>query len=268
MTPLEMDKGRLNTDKDRIIANVETNIRLGLPQVKPYPPQARPALICGGGPSLEHEFEDLRDRWWKGDALIPVNGAYSYLIDKNLRPSAAVLVDARPFNARFFEYDVPGCRYLIASQCDPTVFEMLEGRDVSIFHMATHTEEEEEILSGYYGDGKYVVAACGSTVTLNALSVTRILGFQFAHVYGFDSCFMDGRDHAYDQPENSRDRQINVHCAGRDFKCAPWMLKQAEDFMDMVHHQGEMFNLNVHGDGLIAHIMQTGANLTDLKKED
>jgi hypothetical protein len=46
------------------------------------------------------------------------------------------------------------------------------------------------------------------------------------------------------------------------------MLKQAEDFMDMVHHQGEMFNLNVHGDGLIAHIMQTGANLTDLKKED
>ena len=47
----------------------------------------------------------------------------------------------------------------------------------------------------------------------------------------------------------------------KTFKCEPWMFEQAQDFCKMIEHLDEKFNLVVHGDGLIAHIIKTGAKL-------
>jgi hypothetical protein len=40
-----------------------------------------------------------------------------------------------------------------------------------------------------------------------------------------------------------------------------WQAKQAEDFLQLVKERGELFQLNVHGPGLIATIIRTGAEL-------
>lgn len=38
-------------------------------------------------------------------------------------------------------------------------------------------------------------------------------------------------------------------------------MKQAQDFMELVQERGDAFNLNVHGPGLIATILRTGAQI-------
>jgi hypothetical protein len=95
-----------------------------------------------------------------------------------------------------------------------------------------------------------------------------MLGFHKLHVYGFDSCYRDEEHHAYDQPENNYDlnARVAVSCGGtRTFLCDAWMFVQAKEFMQMVTIFGEEGpDLNVKGDGLIAHIIETGAQRYDL----
>jgi hypothetical protein len=61
---------------------------------------------------------------------------------------------------------------------------------------------------------------------------------------------------------------MSVWCRpkGRDdlaqrFVCSVWQAKQAEDFLQLVKERGELFQLHVHGPGLIATIIRTGAEL-------
>jgi hypothetical protein len=46
------------------------------------------------------------------------------------------------------------------------------------------------------------------------------------------------------------------------FSCTPWMLSQAQEFRGLVGFLGDEVELAVHGDGLIAHMIKTGAELS------
>ncbi len=72
--------------------------------------------------------------------------------------------------------------------------------------------------------------------------------------------------HAYPQKLNDNDLRlkVTVKVDGDDmriFECAPWHLKQWEDFQLWVKERGQLADLHVHGDGLIAYMMKTGARL-------
>ena len=111
--------GSLNIDLELLRNNVSTNIKRGFQQIAPHPTNEVEAMIVGGGPSLKeyiHEIKMLRRNSVK---LITLNNAYQYCIDAGVMPSAMVMVDARPFNARFVQNVVPDCKYFMASQCDP-----------------------------------------------------------------------------------------------------------------------------------------------------
>ena len=71
----------------------------------------------------------------------------------------------------------------------------------------------------------------------------------------------DGAHHAYEQPENDGQPLFPVTCGGRVYLCAPWMLAQATEFIGIVKFMGDLVELSVHGDGLIAGIIRTGAQL-------
>ena len=68
--------------------------------------------------------------------VITVNGSYKYCIDNGLEPSAMVMLDSREFNNRFVKPLRKDCKYFISSQCHPSVFDMLEGYQVWIWHVA------------------------------------------------------------------------------------------------------------------------------------
>ncbi len=264
--------GRVNTEDPVLFANIRHSIRLGHPQVKPQAGQHDRVCLLGGGPSLDATFEDLKALYFEGAKIVTINGAYQWCIERNIRPSAQIVLDARPSNARFLDPEVPKCRYLIASQCAPETWAAVEGRpDVWIWHAVGPDKEIEEHLTAYYG-GRWMAISHGpiggTTTGVRAIALLRTLGFLRFDLFGMDSCYLDQRGHAFPQPENDGDtvHRFLVSPTGRPdlarpFYCAPWHAKQLECFLQMIKAPGTDFLLNVHGDGLLAFALRASADV-------
>ena len=267
-------QGTINTPDDVLLDNIRYSIRLGYPQVRPQPTQLDRVCLIGGGPSLNDTFDELRDLYFQGAKVVTVNGSYQWCLDRNIRPSAHLVLDARPENARFVNPPVPQCRYLIASQCHADTWKAIEGRpDVWIWHAMAGDNPGRHVLDDYYGD-RWVATPGGTTVIMRALSVLRMLGFLRFDLFGCDSCYMGTQHHAYSQPENDSDRPypFTAHVTGhpelsRTFMCATWHAKQVECFLQTIRVNGNSFVLNVHGDGMLAFVLKAFQSTGDVKVE-
>lgn len=258
-------KGAVNVPSATLLDQVRHAIRQGHPQVWRQQENAERVALVGGGPSLEHTFSDLVALVHAGAKLVTVNGAYAYCLDRNLKPHAQIVLDARPSTVNFLPREVPGCRYYIGSQCHAAVWTHVEDFEhVGIFHALGSNDDEHElrgILDAYYG-GNWQGVAGGTTVTTRAIGLLRMLGYLRFDLFGVDSCFMGDAHHAYAQPENERDARLRVigrapNGEARAFTVSPWHLKQLEDILFFIRDAGEHFLLNVHGDGLVAFALES-----------
>jgi hypothetical protein len=264
-------KGGVNTPEPVLLEQIAINIRRGLPQAMPYTPNKQTVVIVGGGPSINipEVMMDLKVAVATGGKVVALNGAYQWCLDHDIRPSCMVMLDAREFNARFLEQDAERCHYMLAAQCHPKAFDLCKDRKVTIWHGMSAGEAEKAMLDAYYWKHYYPITG-GTTVAIRAISLLRMMGFMKMEIFGVDSCWLDETHHAYDQPENAKDRKMVVWTRphGRDdqaqrFICSPWQAKQAEDFLELTKDRGENFELNVHGPGLIATMIRTGASISD-----
>ena len=252
----------LNEETEIIRDNIEHNIGLGLPQVMPYETQENKIVgLILGGSTLDDTFQDALDKNKKGMPIVTVNGSCKYCMDRGLTPSAMIMLDSREFNNRFVMPVIKDCKYLISSQCHPSVFEKLKERQVWIWHVAG--DDNYDLLEKKYGE-EYFPIMGGSTVALRAIHLLRLLGFHKFEIYGFDSCVI-GKHHAYDQPENDKEENINVTVADKEFTCTAAHYHQAREFVEMISKTGQHYDIIVHGDGLISHIIK---NPSSLKKKE
>ena len=116
--------------------------------------------------------------------------------------------------------------------------------------------------------GQWMPTPGGTTVIMRALLLLRAMGFLRFDLFGVDSCFMGDQHHAYDQPENAKDKAhpFRVYPTGhpelgRTFMCAGWHAKQLEDFLQSIRLHGDKFLINVHGDGLLAYALTCSAQV-------
>lgn len=243
--------------QDNLKANVHANLSLGLNEVAPYEPQDTEISLLCGGPSLNDFAGQIKG------PIVTVNGAYNWAIRNGLTPGLQVIVDAREFNARFTSPVVAGCKYAISSQCDHALVASLPKEQVLLWHGAG--EEVQSWLREYdeaRGQAReYYPVPGGTTVTLRALPLLAMLGFRKINVYGFDSCVRKGEHHAYAQEENDGDGLIPIEVDGKEFLCAGWMAKQAQEFQEVMRHIliPAGVELAIHGDGLIAAIIAAAA---------
>ena len=266
-----LDNFRVNTDTETLVENARQNIKLNIQQIQRYPAQDSDTILLGGGPSL-NDFEDeiIRKRA-QGAKLITTNASYNWAIERGMKPSAALILDARPFNARFIRPVIDDCKYIVSPCCSP---ETLDGLPLDrTFFWCPHLDPEvTELLTEKYGqvhEGWQPIAG-GSTVMLRGLYLLKLLGLGVKNpvdVYGFDSCIM-GAHHAYEQKENDGQDEIKL-TFNRDkeneriFMCQPWMVAQAKEF-DMLHKTVlRDMDIRVHGDGLIAYLLQTHQEIED-----
>ena len=255
-----VDSGRLNESEDAIKENVKFNCSQGWNQVVPHETNEIECMIVGGGPTLDDFLDEIKQMRIDGVKLLTLNGAYNWCLERGLTPSAQIMVDARPFNARFVYPVVEDCRYLIASQCHPSVLEGLPKDRTFIWH--TTTELIEDILKENYGF--YWPVPGGSTVLLRAIPLMRMLGYHKFHLYGCDSCINEkGEHHAYEQKENDSEVILPVNLGGKSFHCMPWMASQATEFISLVQYIGNEVELEVHGNGLLAWIIEYASSLSD-----
>lgn len=257
-----VDAGVLNIEEQQAIANVKHNIAQGFEQVRPHLTNDVEVMILGGGPSLkDHEEEIKRLRSEEGVKLITLNGAYNWCLERGLTPSAHIMVDARPFNARFVRPAVDDCKYLISSQCDPSVFDGLPKERTLLWH--TSTEKIRDILDAQYEAVWWSIPG-GSTVLLRAIPLLRMLGFKRFHLFGCDSCLLDEQHHSYAQPENDSETVIPVSVGGRVFRCHPWMASQAQEFINLIRVFQDEIELEVYGNGLLAWILEHAAEQAEI----
>ena len=261
-----VERGELNEAEDKIRENVKANCFAGWEQVKPHQTSdGVTVMILGGGPSLNDYVEEIKKNRADGMKVVTLNGAYNWAAQHGIIPSATVCVDAREFNSRFTHPVVDGCKYLIASQCHPSVLDGLPRDRTFLWH--TGSDKIEDILKDAYG-GWWPVPG-GSTVLLRAIPLLRMLGYSRFILYGCDSCIVrNGHDpellltHAYEQPENDKDHILPVTVGGKTFWCTTWMSAQATEFIALCDFLGEhVDDLEVRGDGLLSWIIEYGASL-------
>lgn len=257
----------INVSHQRLYSNIRRNIRRPVPQFTAAGEKPDHIALIGGGWSLDDTLDELRRLYHDdGVKLVALNGAGKWLMARNLRPWAQIVLEARPDpnNLDFVREPIPHCRYLLASQCAPGIFDLCEGRNVAIYHaIADGNDTKKRILDEYY-NGRWNAVPSAGTVGIVAIMLMRLAGYRFQHLFGVDSCYRDdGRHHAYAQPINEGETTGLFWCAGRSFRCSGWQAKQAYTFRDVVRAHGQHIRLQVHGDGLLAHMLRTGAELKE-----
>lgn len=259
----------INTSGEDIMQNIRDNLKRGLPELRPHEAQDTEVMVLAGGPSL-NDFEDeiIRKRA-EGMPLITTNGAYNWCLARGMNPGAQVILDARPFNKRFVWPVVPGCRYLLASQVHPDLLDAVPPDQVLLWHTGTHIQDVIDEMDKKDIEGRewYIVPG-GMTVMLRTLPLLIMLGYSRFHIYGWDSCLMDGAHHAYRQDENNSGKAatVTVTGSGRKFACHGGMVTQAQEFIEIQQMIADKCQMKVYGDGLIAHIIETGASLAQIKE--
>lgn len=258
-----MQHGRMNTGEAQLLTNVAHAIRQGHPQMRTGPVRPEQVCLVGSGPSLDGTEDELRQLVWQGAQLVTMNGGYAWCLSHGLQPKTQIVMDARPSNAKFVDPAVPDCRYVLASQCDPSVWAAVAGRrHVWIWHAVVKQEGAlSDLLDTYYG-GRWIGIGGGTTVATRALTLLRTAGYVRFHLFGVDCCWRGDQHHAIDQPENDRDGRCVVRFgvtgqeATRAFTVSTWHLKQFEDCLTTFHVNGQHFLVEVHGDGMLAHAMR------------
>lgn len=267
----------INTTPKVVRENILANSKLRFKSIQPHEvDDTKEVMLLGGGPSLNDFKDEIIEQREAGMPMITTNGSYNWAIRNGIAPSAQLVIDSREFNKKFLRpleddtVDLSKCVYFIASSCHPALFEGMPEDRTYFWHVALSKETLPAIREGFgeelTPDGWWSCPG-GSTVILRAICLLPFLGYVKQHIYGFDSCVSgDGSEHhAYAQPENERANLIPMVVDGvgdipsRMFMCHPWMLSQAKEFTDMVPMLGQHLSLDIKGDGLISHIIKTGA---------
>jgi len=225
------------------------------------------ALICGGGPSLADHIGTLRRLYNRGHKIICTNKTHDWLVKRNFRPWAVVLLDPMPHVAEYVKLHTPQTRVLIAGQCHQDTFAALSSADCYLWHAGDNQDDEMvpvSLLKAEYPDQPWKVIGGGNTGGLRAIYVAQSVGFRKVHLFGFDSSMRGGELYAYDKPQPAdaavgpATLSINGHT--QEFYTNEHMARQVENFQDMLkqvmlwntHGMWEgLDDIIVHGDGML-----------------
>lgn len=254
-----------NVTFEALYDNIRANVVRDLPWFAGGPPSNRTVVLICGGPSMKKRLGQIRDHRRRGATLVSVNNALGFLVANGLKPDIHVMLDARAENVDFLKDAPLGVRYYLASQCHPSLFEALEGRDVTVWHNGFgDCEGIREILQPWWDgpDARPIrLVPGGGTVGLRALFLSAYSGCKRIHVYGMDSSYQGDEHHAYPQALNDDDEVQTValydEATGetKRYVAARWMVRQAEEmkwsYRDL---RGLGVDLFFHGEGLVPDI--------------
>lgn len=209
-----------------LIPRVAENVARGLPEAGFEPDKPGTLNIIANGPSAIEALNQLP----YGPSLA-LNGAL-----KLGTPTYWAGCDPQPIMATFLENAPEGVTYYVASKCHPDVFDTLKGRDVRLWHVGDcHSEG--------------VPTAC--SITLTAMSLFRQMGWKRFRTWGWDGCYLDGKDHAVGQPHNGKN--ITVHVGDRAFSTTTTWACEAQDAVRQLAEAD--YQVEVMGGGMIAAVL-------------
>ena len=248
-----------NTSDEQIYTNIHTNSRNGRKWVKQEEAHSRPALLCGSGPSIAQDLEEIARRQAAGATVFALNGCAKFLHDNGIQPDHQVILDARPETGQLLG---PAREHLLASQVAPELFDSVPNARIwqlqvgGIDHILPDYDDDFCLIGG--------AASVGNTATCLAYA----MGYRELHLYGYDSSHMDTRGHAFPQPMNDGDPCAVVEFNGKQYVASLTMKLQAEKFMETSKALRDMgATIHVHGTGLLPDLYNAPREaLTEVEK--
>lgn len=268
----------VNTSEDDRLANVRLSVQRDLEWFTGFGNEGRAVAIICGAPSMKDSLPDIRAQQRRGARIVSVNNVWRYLMANGVTPDVNVMLDARPENVEFTQGAPKSMRWLLASQCHPSVFDALAEHEVVLWHngYGSNSDAVREVLAPWWDEGPNqkpcLLVPGGSTVGLRSLWLATFSGFRTIHLYGIDSSYAQtGEHHAYPQALNDGETKLEVARGEKRYWCAPWMVRQSAElvetwndlraFADPVTGKPDPVTIHVHGVGLIPDIAR------DLKAE-
>lgn len=244
-----------NVSRETIEKNIKDSLDRKAQWLHVAEPHDKEALIVAGGPSLADELPSLMAHHLAGADIFAVNAVYNYLQNLGIQAKNHVILDARLENEAFLPLS-GAPRQFYSSQCDKSVLDRA-GPSLTLWHPYF-----DGILDIVGSEDMSAMIGGGTTAGLKAICIAYALGYRKIHLYGFDSSYRDGENHAYKQPMNANEKIVEVFCGSERFSASPWMIAQVEDFEQMAPDLVAMgCELHVHGSGLLpfrASMMQSG----------
>jgi hypothetical protein len=219
-------------------AHVQAALARGLDEVEIMPPRKERMTIVANGPSA------LTAPLLCSPTLA-VNNALRLFVDRGLAPNFWIASDPQECVAEFLR-DAPfETVYLVASKCHPKVFEALRGRQILLWHCA-----EPATLDLFVGR---LVIQTSISVTLCALNLMPVLGYHRLDTWGWDGCYLAGRDHAVPQPHRTDDITVQLGPRRRFATTKSWAA-EAEEAVRLF--QATPRQVAIRGRGMIGAIVR------------
>jgi hypothetical protein len=226
-------------------------------------------VLVGSGPTVEGFADQIKEERRKLRPIFAIKGAHDWLIDHGITPDACVMLDPQEKIINCVTKKNDKTIYYISSQCSPKVFDFLEGKRVIMWHALNKIGEDKIV-------GNRVRVGGGTTTGIRAIPLTYMMGFRKFHLYGYDSCIVDGikrvngdkamkcldvfiphKDgtHEHEGPDGK--------VMAKKFICNPAMAKQAAEFAgDPTRELPSLFTMmpdiymKSYGDGLVTAILE------------
>lgn len=243
----------LETEKQLTVSggsDVKPNVISALKRNLPEP---RPALcshdgtfvVVGSGPSLPDFVEEIRQERAMGRPICSVKGSHDFLCENGIEPDLFLSVEPRARTEQL-KHANDHTTYLIASRCDPEMFDHLEGKKLLCWHSWSNNENWPELK------GKLLIGG-GTTSGLRAVTFGYVQGFRNFVLYGMDSSLAPDKMTKRFTGEKAG-AVLDRIVGGRTFYCNGAMALQADEFQEYYKVMPDI-HIEAKGDGLIAAII-------------
>lgn len=202
-------------------------------------------VVVGSGPSLPDFVDEIRQERARGRPICSVKGSHDFLCEQGIEPDLFLSVEPRD-RREHLKHANDHTTYLLASRCDPVMFDHLAGKRLMCFHSWSNNENWPELK------GRLLIGG-GTTSGLRAVTFGYVQGYRNFILYGMDSCLAaDGKTKRFTGEEAGMvmDRIVG----GRTFLCNGAMALQADEFQEYYKVMPDV-SFDIKGDGLLAAIV-------------
>lgn len=225
--------------------HVAYSTSLGLPEVAQGALKKRRLYIYANGPSAA--VAPLN----RGSATMALNGSLGLFgpFYRRAGPTYWAACDPGEVVFGFLKHAPHNTVFMPSSKCDRSVVDLLkwkneDGAPVLLWHIDD---------AGAEGLTNKTLMPSAISVTISALFLARYMGYKNITIYGWDGCYIDGKDHAVSQ-DHDHSQDITAEFDGKVFETTNTWLAELEDAATALNMLD--INLIIEGPGMMAHVLK------------
>lgn len=205
------------------------------------------AIVCYG-PSLKKTWPLLKNF----ERIMTCSGAHQFLLEKGIVPTWHVDLDPRVHKVKMLGTPHKDVEYLMASSCHPSMWDVLEGYKVKLWHIYNGEDQKEVPLN--YPRGEWILTG-GNNVGQRCLVVARLLGNRNLHIFGMDCSFPLDESHHAGVHLNANPKIYEAPYKGKLYYCEPVMIDYARQFFHEINQLPDV-KFTLYGEGLLQHMVE------------